>query len=141
MGKLYDLAVKTGEYEKDGQRKNRYKNIGAMWEGRSWDGEPGEPYITLDASFNPAGVPRKEGSDSIFISLFKVKPKEDNNRLGTPSASNPPAPAETYIGQDGSQWQQQSNGNWTKIEPPGTAGNYSFKDGPEGMNETADIPF
>ena len=26
----YELAVKTGEYQKDGEKKNRYQNIGVI---------------------------------------------------------------------------------------------------------------
>ena len=31
--KVYDIAVKTGEYQKDGQTKGRYKNIGVVMKG------------------------------------------------------------------------------------------------------------
>ena len=137
MGKLYDLAVKIGEYEKDGQTKNRYKNIGAMWEGQEWNGQPGTPYIRLDALFNPAGVPRKEGSDSIIVTLFKPKDRDNSGNYGGGSYSS--APAERYRKDDGSTWTRQSNGNWTKDQPEDDM-NFKFKDGPEGMNDE-DIPF
>lgn len=72
MTKKYDLAVKTGSYQKDGETKNRYKNIGAVFQGD--DG----PFIMLDATFNPAGVPRKEGSDSIMVSCFAPRDNQGN---------------------------------------------------------------
>ena len=129
MAKIYDLAVKTGEYEKDGERKGRYENVGAMWESKNG----GTPYITLKAAFNPAGVSRKDGSDSIFLSCFEPK----NNRNGGNNI-----PAETYTDDGGAKWTRQDNGNWTKDVPPANepAGNFTFREGPDaGM--TADIPF
>lgn len=82
--KKYDVAVKTGSYEKDGETKNRYENVGSIFQG-----EHG-PYLVLKRSFNPAGVPFKEGSDSILLSLFEPKEKESG---GSRPASQPkPAP-------------------------------------------------
>lgn len=60
---VYDLAVKTGEYEKDGQTKGRYKNVGALWKNDNGH------FITLDKTFNPAGV--DSDGDRIFISCFE----------------------------------------------------------------------
>lgn len=69
--KKYDLAVKTGEYtNRDGETKGRYKNIGSIWQGDNGF------YMVLDRTFNPAGVPFKEGSDSIFVSMFE--PRQDD---------------------------------------------------------------
>jgi hypothetical protein len=70
--KKYDVAVKTGSYMKDGQEKARYENVGAVW-----DGDNG-PYLVMKRTFNPAGVPFKDGSDSIFLSLFE--PRQDNQQ-------------------------------------------------------------
>lgn len=79
--KLFDLTVKTGSYMKDGEEKGRFENIGSLWQGN--DGQ----YIVMKRSFNPAGVPFKPGSDSIFISMFE--PKEDGHRKkSTPSSSS-----------------------------------------------------
>ena len=71
MKKTHDIAVKIGEYESGGQKKNRYKNIGAILTKGS--GGFDDCMIFLDRSFNPAGVPFKEGSESIILSIFKVK--------------------------------------------------------------------
>lgn len=131
MAKIYDLAVKTGEYEKDGERKGRYENVGAMWESKNG----GTPYITLKAAFNPAGVSRKDGSDSIFLSCFEPKDRNGGNYgnrdYGNSNHSNS-APAETYRKDDGSTWTRQPGGGWTKDEPPA---------GPQDMDMTGDIPF
>jgi hypothetical protein len=70
--KLYDLAVKTGSYIKDGEEKGRYENVGSIWEGDNGK------YLVLKRTFNPAGVPFKDGSDSIFLSMFE--PRDDQHR-------------------------------------------------------------
>ena len=79
MKKLYDLAVKTGSYEKAGDTKNRYENIGAIFEN-----EDGGRMLFIKRSFNPAGVPFREGSESILISMFKPKTDEQSE---TPSGA------------------------------------------------------
>ena len=66
--KLYDLAAKTGTYVKDGETKGRYQNVGAVMQG-----DDGGKYIFLSAWFNPAGVPRRDGSESIVLSMFEPK--------------------------------------------------------------------
>jgi hypothetical protein len=66
--KTKDLAVATGKYMKDGQEKNRYANVGYILEDES-----GAKMICLNRHFNPAGVPFKEGSESIILSQFEVK--------------------------------------------------------------------
>lgn len=66
--KIYDLAVKTGTYQSQGETKNRYMNVGALMES-----DDGNSFIMLNACFNPAGVPRKEGSESILVSCFVPK--------------------------------------------------------------------
>ena len=116
MTKLWDLAVKTGEYLKDGETRNRYENIGAMWEGRG-----DTPFITLKATFNPAAIVRKEGSDSIMVSCFAPK---ENRRSG-----------------DGGGYR---GGNFVPASQPepyaGPKEDFDFRSGPAG-NETSDVPF
>ena len=71
MKKIYDLAVVTGSYKNQaGENKNRYLTVGAVMEN-----DKGK-FIFLNRSFNPAGVPSKEGSESIIISMFAPKEKE-----------------------------------------------------------------
>lgn len=61
----YDIAVKAGE-KPDG--KAIWKNIGVMMEG-----ERG-PFLLIDRTFNPAGVPPKSPMESsIICSLFEPK--------------------------------------------------------------------
>lgn len=72
--KLYDLAAKTGTYVKDGETKGRYQNVGAVMQG-----DDGGKYIFLSAWFNPAGVPRRDGSESIVLSMFEPKDASGGN--------------------------------------------------------------
>lgn len=66
--KTHDLVVKTGEYEVNGEKKNRYMNIGAMMTS-----EKG-PYILIDKTFNPAGI--QDGKNRILVSIFEVREKQ-----------------------------------------------------------------
>lgn len=66
MKKIYDLAVKTGSYEKDGETKNKYLNVGAVMEK-----EDGNQFILLDRTFNPAGLPNPENRSNVIVSMFK----------------------------------------------------------------------
>lgn len=81
--KLYDLAVKTGSYIKDGEEKGRYENIGTVWEGDNGK------YMVLKRTFNPAGVPFKDGSDSIFISMFEPRQDEQPRQQQQRQRSRP----------------------------------------------------
>ena len=69
MKLVYKLAVKTGTYEKDGQTKNKYQNVGVIMEG-----EKG-PFILLNKTFNPAGI--QDGKESVIISMFEEKSKDE----------------------------------------------------------------
>lgn len=71
--KIYDLAVKIGSYtDRAGETKGRWENVGSVLQM-----EDGGKMILLKRSFNPAGVPFKEGSDQIAISMFP--PKTDSS--------------------------------------------------------------
>lgn len=93
--KKYDLAVKTGSYERNGETKNRYENIGAVWQGENG------PYITLKRSFNPAGVLFKEGSDSIIVSCFEPRDEQGGGRQPAPQRTQA-APSRTQAPVDDS---------------------------------------
>ena len=79
--KIYDLAVKTGTYQSQGETKNRYMNVGALMES-----DDGNSFIMLNACFNPAGVPRKEGSESILVSCFVPKDAGQQQQRQQPAA-------------------------------------------------------
>jgi len=66
--KKYDLVVKVGEYQKDGQTKSKTKNIGSVIENDTG------MYIIMDRTFNPAGVPNPDNKEGLFVSMYEVKP-------------------------------------------------------------------
>ena len=77
MSKKFDIAVKTGSYEKDGETKNRYENVGVIMQGENG------PYIIMKRTFNPAGVPNEENRPSVILSLFKPKEEKEQNSNNT----------------------------------------------------------
>lgn len=88
--KLYDLAVKTGEYKDNtGAPKGRWQNIGAVMQS-----DDGSKYIMMAKWFNPAGVPDLNGkgatSESILVSLFP--PKDRDGAAPQPHRAQAPAP-------------------------------------------------
>jgi hypothetical protein len=93
--KVKDIAVVTGSYtdRATNQSKNRYKNIGCVMK----DDTDGRTFLLLDRSFNPAGVPFKDGTDQIALSLFD--PRDDNDRPARAAAA-PAAPARTTADDD-----------------------------------------
>jgi len=84
MAKKYDIVAKIGEYHSNGETKNRYLNVGAVMTG-----EHG-PYMLLNKTFNPAGVPGDPHKDSILLSLFEPRDKPEQS-----------APAHTRMPDDG----------------------------------------
>lgn len=88
MSKLFDAVVKTGTYMSNGTEKSRWKTVGAVMD----DGKGGQ-YMFLDATFNPAGVPRKDGSESVMVSFFAPKP-HGQTQAEQPKETPPPEPSE-----------------------------------------------
>ena len=74
--KIADLVVKTGEYQKDGETKGRYENVGSMMQGDNGQ------FMILKRTFNPAGVPNPECKDSVIVSCFEKQ--ENNNQQQAP---------------------------------------------------------
>lgn len=71
--KLYDLAVKTGEYRnRDGETKGRYVNVGSVMAN-----DDGGKFIILHRHFNPAGVPNPDNKDSVILSMFEPRDQDD----------------------------------------------------------------
>lgn len=76
--KKYDLACKVGTYEKNGETKNRYKNVGLILESEEV-GENGKPkrIVMIDPTFNFAAVKREDGKDMVMVSMFEPKDKQE----------------------------------------------------------------
>mgnify|MGYP000894787971 CR=1 FL=1 len=90
--KIKDLAVKTGSYtDRNGETKNRYENVGSILQM-----DDGSKMMLLKRSFNPAGVPFREGSDQIVISLFDPKEKDGSGGF-VPANPAPAAPASPAV--------------------------------------------
>ena len=69
--KIYVAAVVVGEYEKDGETKSEWLNVGVVLKA---DDKP--PFLLLDRTFNPAGIPNPDGRKNVLISFFKPKEKD-----------------------------------------------------------------
>lgn len=75
--KLYDLCVAVRSYKDNtGSDKTVWENVGSILENNE-----GRIYMMLKAHFNPAGITRKEGSESILVSMFVPKNSSGNNGL------------------------------------------------------------
>lgn len=87
--KLYDLAVKTSQYQDraTGQTKGRWQNVGAVMQG-----DDGSQFIMLARWFSPAGVPdlSGKGGESVLLSCFEPRDNAGGNG-GQRAASAPPA--------------------------------------------------
>jgi hypothetical protein len=80
--RVKDLAVVTGTYTNgQGEEKRRYMNCGALMEG-----EDGGQFIMLSRFINYSILPRKQGSESILISVFDIRERE-----GATDAADKPA--------------------------------------------------
>lgn len=92
--KIKDLAVKTGSYtDRQGVEKGRWQNVGSVLQL-----DDGGKVILLNRHFNPAGVPFKDGSDVVMISMFDPKDK-DGNPIAADGAKKK-APVATSDGPD-----------------------------------------
>lgn len=68
------LSVVAHKYlDRDGQEKTVWKNIGAIHEHN------GKSYITLDPMVNLAAIPRKDGDNRVFVSIFDPKPYDSRS--------------------------------------------------------------
>ena len=74
------LAVANGQYQKDGQTKTRWVNIGVILE------KEGKEFCLIDPTINFAAFPREQGKDMVMVGVFQDDNQQNNN-----------------------QWQQQQN--------------------------------
>ena len=85
--KVKDIAVKTGEYQKDGQTKGRYENIGSIFKS-----DDGGTFLLMKRTFNPAGVPNPDNRDTVLISVFDLKDGDAPQRSSAPAQQRPAPP-------------------------------------------------
>lgn len=74
--KISDIVATVGTYESQGATKKRYVTIGSLMQS-----DDGRHFILMARTFNPAGVPVKDGSDQILLSCFE--PKEGERQAAT----------------------------------------------------------
>ena len=108
MHKLYDLAVKTGEYQNaQGETKGRYENVGSVMQGDNGQ------FIILKRTFNPAGVPNPDCKDSVIVSCFE--PQQQNQSAGyQQQAPQQQAPQQGYAGQQPQQGYAPQQGGYNQ---------------------------
>lgn len=88
--KVKDIAVKTGEYQKDGQTKGRYENIGSIFKS-----DDGGTFLLMKRTFNPAGVPNPDNRDTVLISVFDLREEGGGQRQqSAPAQRQAPPPAD-----------------------------------------------
>lgn len=86
MAKIKDLSVKVRSYKNaSGEEKHVYKSIGAIFENKD-----GGKFMMLDRSFNPAGIPFKDGSDMIMVGMYDVKDSGGAETTGQAAPMAPP---------------------------------------------------
>ena len=73
--KIKDVVIKTGEYQKDGETKGRWQNVGALMRG-----DDGNEFIILERWFNPAGLPNPDNRNSVILSLFESRAQSGQDR-------------------------------------------------------------
>ena len=97
--KLYDLAVKTGEYKnQSGEMKGRWQNVGAVMQS-----DDGSKFIMLAKWFNPAGVQdlSGKGGESILLSMFPPRePNAQGQQNDRPADRRAPPPPQDDMNDD-----------------------------------------
>ena len=58
------LAVANGQYEKDGQMKTRWVNVGVILN------KDGKEFCLIDPTINFAAFPREQGKDMVMVGVF-----------------------------------------------------------------------
>lgn len=85
--KIYDLAVVTGQYQSQGETKNRYVTVGAIMQK-----DDGGKFIMLERWFNPAGVPNPDNRSNLLLSMFPPKDASGNPTQQKPQQTQRQAP-------------------------------------------------
>lgn len=72
--KVGNFKIKVGSYEKDGQTKGKYIDLGVLMQSQD-----GGMYALVNPYVNLAGVPIGEGKDMVMVSVFMDQPRQQNN--------------------------------------------------------------
>ncbi|HEX5676760.1 MAG TPA: hypothetical protein VFX91_02205 [Alcanivorax sp.] len=116
--KKYDICVKVGEYQVQGQMKPEWRRVGVVMQG-----DDGREFALLNRDFNPAGVINPDNRSTVLLNYFE--PRNDNQASGaTRQQSREPQ------GQGG--YRQPTNG---QARPPTT------NSSPPPADQDDDIPF
>ena len=71
------LAVANGQYQKDGQTKTRWVNVGVIGVSQN-----GKEYMLIDPTINFAGFPKEEGKDMVMVGIFDDSNQQQNQNNG-----------------------------------------------------------
>ena len=103
--KVYDIAVKTGEYQdSQGNTKGRYQNVGAVIKGDNG------PYIIMERWFNPAGVPNPDSRSNLVLSLFEPRQSDQQPQQQAAQQNRPPVSQQQGYSQPAPQVAGAGNG-------------------------------
>ena len=69
------LAVANGQYQKDGQTKTRWVNVGIINTTQE-----GKEYMLIDPTINFAAFPREEGKDMVMVGIFEEQQRQQEQR-------------------------------------------------------------
>ncbi|CAB4164305.1 hypothetical protein UFOVP826_21 [uncultured Caudovirales phage] len=91
---IQNLVAVVGSYTKNGQEKKIYRTVGKFIQGDKG------PYVLLNKDFNPAGVPSKEGSDTISLGIYDQKDKGEQSEHSKAKADGYQAPSRASVADD-----------------------------------------
>lgn len=100
--KLYDIVVKTGEYQVSGETKGRYENIGSVMQGDNGQ------FAILKRTFNGGGLPNPDGKDSFIASFFE--PNNQQQQMPTQQQQHQQQQMQQYAPQQQQQYAPQQGG-------------------------------
>jgi hypothetical protein len=94
--KIRDIVAKVGEYQdrNTGETKGRFENVGALMQNDDGDGSY---FIMLKRTFNPAGVPGQDARESVLLSCYV--PRDRDQQQDQPARQ--PAKQQSYADASG----------------------------------------
>ena len=114
--KVKDIAVKTGEYQKDGQTKGRYENIGSIFKS-----DDGGTFLLMKRTFNLAGLPQ-DGRDNALLSCFEPRDDQQGGNNGNRQRRDGGSPSAKPNGQQSNRNnRQQGNEAGSRTSTQGNA--------------------